>query len=142
MTYNNKNYDWYYTGDSSTDNTRWTTSSSVKSIYDPCPAGWRVPDGGRNGIWSKAGFGTTTYDSTNKGMSFSISSPSTTWYPASGFRYYSDGGLGNVGNGGHHWSASPSGYYAYTLVFFYDGFVNPSYDNDRAFGFSVRCLQE
>ncbi len=142
ITSNSNNYDWYYTGDSSTDNTRWTTSSSDKSIYDPCPAGWRVPDGGSNGIWSKAGFGHTTYDSTNEGISFSISSLSTTWYPASGFRYYSDGGLGNVGNGGDYWSASPSGYYAYTLVFFYDGFVNPSYDNDRAFGFSVRCLQE
>ena len=57
ITYNWSNYDWYYTGSSSTDDTRWTTSSSDKSIYDPCPAGWRVPD---KGIWSKAGFGTTT----------------------------------------------------------------------------------
>ena len=35
--YNGSNYDWYYTGSSSNDNTRWTTSSSNKSIYDPCP---------------------------------------------------------------------------------------------------------
>ena len=38
------NLDWYYTGNNSTDNTRWTTSDKAKSIYDPCPAGWRVPD--------------------------------------------------------------------------------------------------
>ena len=38
------NEDWYYTGNKSTDNTRWTTSDKAKSIYDPCPAGWRVPD--------------------------------------------------------------------------------------------------
>ena len=38
------NHDWYYTGNKSTDNTRWTTSDKAKSIYDPCPAGWRVPD--------------------------------------------------------------------------------------------------
>ncbi len=142
ITSKSKNYDWYYTGDSSIDNTRWTTSDKAKSIYDPCPAGWRVPDGGSNGIWSKSGFGTTTYDSTNEGMSFSISSPSTTWYPASGYRYYYDGGLGNVGYYGYYWSASPFGSSAYGLRFSGFGNVNPSDDYDRANGFSVRCLQE
>lgn len=29
ITHNSSNYDWYYTGDSSTDNTRWTTSSHL-----------------------------------------------------------------------------------------------------------------
>ena len=51
ITCNSSNDDWYYTGSSSTDNTRWQSS---KTIYDPCPPGWRVPDGGDNGIWSKA----------------------------------------------------------------------------------------
>ena len=141
ITYNN-NKDWYYTGDSSTDNTRWTTSSSDKSIYDPCPAGWRVPDGGSNGIWSKAGFGTRTYYWANGGMSFSISSPSTTWYPASGYRNSSGGGLGNVGLSGYYWSASPDSYDAYYLYFNDYGNVYPSNFDDRAYGFSVRCLQE
>ncbi len=136
------NDDWYYTGDFSTDDTRWTTSDKAKSIYDPCPAGWRVPDGGSNGIWSKAGFGTTTYDSTNEGISFSISSPSTTWYPASGYRNNRDGGLGYVGDYGNCWSASPSSYNAYRLDFSYNGRVSPSYYNARACGCSVRCLQE
>ena len=145
ITYNSKNNDWYYTGDSSTDNTRWTTSSYKKSIYDPCPAGWRVPDGGGNGIWSKAGFDDTTYDSTNEGISFSITSPSKTWYPASGYRLYYDGSLDNVGNFGIYWSASPysnDSNDAYNLLFYYDGFVYPSYYDTRARGLSVRCLQE
>ena len=141
ITYNSKNDDWYYTGDSSTDNTRWTTSETAKSIYDPCPAGWRVPDGGSNGIWSKAGFDDTTYDSTNKGMSFSISSPSTTWYPASGYRDDGDGGLGSVGDHGVYWSASPYSSYAYSLYFYYNGSIYPSYYDRRANGYSVRCLQ-
>ncbi len=84
--YNSDNYDWYYTGSSSTDNTRWTISTDDKAVYDPCPAGWRVPDGGDSGVWKKAGFDATTYDNTNKGISFSISSPSTAWYPAVGYR--------------------------------------------------------
>ena len=142
ITYNSSNDDWYYTGDSSTDNTRWTTSSNDKSIYDPCPAGWRVPDGGSNGIWSKAGFDNTTYDITNKGISFSISSPSTTWYPVSGCRYYDDGSLFYVGSSGYYWSASPNSSSAYTLYFSYYGNVYPSSNSDRACGYSVRCLQE
>ena len=141
ITYNTNNYDWYYTGDTSTDNTRWTTSESNKSIYDPCPAGWRVPDGGSNGVWSKAGFDDTTYDSTNKGISFSISSPSTTWYPASGFRYCDDGSLGDVGYCGNCWSASPHSLSAYSLYFNGFGYVYPSNSNSRADGNSVRCLQ-
>lgn len=32
---------------------RW---ESEKTVYDPCPAGWRVPDGGPDGIWAMAGF--------------------------------------------------------------------------------------
>ena len=139
---NGSNHDWYYTGDSSTDNTRWTTSETAKSIYDPCPAGWRVPDGGSNGIWSKAGFDDTTYDSTNEGISFSISSPSTTWYPASGYRYNYGGGLDGVGIGGGYWSASPDGRLAYGLGFNNEGYFNPSYSGYRAYGRSVRCLQE
>ena len=142
---NLNNSDWYYTGSSSTDNTRWTTSESSKSIYDPCPSGWRVPDGGDNGIWSKAGFDDTTYDGTNQGISFSITSPSKTWYPASGSRSNCGGSLGNVGNYGGCWSASPNSsysYYAYYLSFG-GGFVTPSGSfGDRADGLSVRCLQE
>ena len=145
ITYNSNNYDWYYTGDSSTDNTRWSTSDKPKSIYDPCPQGWRVPDGGDNGIWSKAGFDDITYDSTNEGMSFSISSPSTTWYPASGYLGSKDGSLNGDGSSGNYWSASPHSKYGYSacrLSFDYYDSVFPSNYGGRAFGQSVRCLQE
>ena len=138
IAYDKSNYDWYYTGDSSTDNTRWTESESSKSIYDPCPSGWRVPDAG---IWSKAGFYDTTYDGTNEGISFSISSPSKTWYPASGGRSNGDGGLINVGNGGGYWSASPRGERAYFLDIDDYGYVETDY-NFRALGFSVRCIKD
>ena len=132
-------FDWHF---SSRDNTLWTTSDKEKSIYDPCPAGWRVPDGGSSGVWSKAGFADTTYDSTNEGISFSISSPSTTWYPASGYRNRYDGGLSSVGFYGYYWSASPGGDDAYFLYFAGNGIVDPSGGSSRADGYSVRCLQE
>ena len=134
-------YDWVY---SSRDNTLWQTS---KTIYDPCPPGWRVPDGGSNGVWSKAvgssSSFTRTYDSTNKGMNFSgkFGSAGTIWYPAAGYLDGGDGSLGLVG-GGYWWSCAPDGSRAYYLYFFLSGIVYPSDYTNRAGGRSVRCLQE
>ena len=149
INYNSSNDDWYYTGSSSTDNTRWTTSESTKSIYDPCPVGWRVPDGGDNGVWSKACGSSSNFNyayiNANEGINFSgkFGSASTIWYPASGYRYYDDGvggGLVIVG-GGRYWSASPNSYSAYSLYFDNSGSVYPSGISSRANGLSVRCLQ-
>ena len=152
ITYNTNNKDWYYTGSDITDYTRWTTSESDKSIYDPCPAGWRVPDGGENGIWSKACgqssyFRGYSFDDINRGMNFSgkFGSASTIWYPASGYSNYNSGGLGPVGSYGNYWSASSysgNNNYAYYLHFTYTGDVFPAYNFNRANGRSVRCLQE
>ena len=145
---NSNNYDWYYTGNSSTDNTRWTESDKSKSIYDPCPAGWRVPDGGDNGIWLSA-LGSSshfycTYDFTNEGINFSgkFGSDQTIWYPASGYRDRLHGSLPNVLGLGYCWSASPSNNSAYSLRFIDNGEVNAWYNDYRAYGYSVRCLQE
>lgn len=142
ISYNSANADWYYTGLESTDNTRWTTSDKAKSIYDPCPAGWRVPDGESNGIWSKA-FGTSLsfdcdFDFVNRGVNFG--NGWDVWYPASGGRsHYGD--LGSVGDIGSCWSASPGYSIAYRLYFDRGG-VDPSDGTYRARGLSVRCLQE
>ena len=150
IAYNSNNDDWYYSSGSSTDNTRWQSS---KTIYDPCPAGWRVPDGGSTGVWSKA-FGTSSYwatssnwDSTNNGMDFSktdkkLGSSGPIWYPASGYRHDSSGALSNVGSRGYYWSVSPLGHHAYFLYFSYSGYVGPAGSSYRAYGQSVRCLQE
>ena len=136
---NDANEDWYYSGTSSTDDTRW---QSTKTIYDPCPAGWRVPDGGSNGVWNKAGFKGQSYDSSDEGMLFGsgISSPAT-WYPAAGYRGF-DGSLCGVCGHGEYWSVAPNGYYAYRLYFNFFGYVLPTGSVVRAEGQSVRCLQE
>ena len=137
-------YDWHY---SSRDNTLWTTSDKTKSIYDPCPPGWRVPDGGSSGVWSKA-LGSSSsfsyaYNSSYEGMNFSgkFGSASTIWYPASGYRISGDGSLHHVAHYGLYWSASSSGNYAYELYFRNDGVVGQSDSGGRAGGQSVRCLQ-
>ena len=139
-------YDWHY---SSRDNTLWTTSNKTKSIYDPCPAGWRVPDGGDNGVWSKAlgsssvFMHSSSYSRSNRSMNFSgkFGSASTIWYPASGFRD-TIVGLDFVGVKGHYWSASPINNYAYLLIYLDYGPVWTSKGWGRANGCSVRCLHE
>ena len=136
-------YDWHY---SSRNNDLWKSS---KTIYDPCPAGWRVPDGGDNGVWSKACgssdyFSDYPYDSTDEGMNFTgkFGGASVIWYPASGYRYYNDGSLYFVGYGGYYWSVTPYSNDAYYLGFSNYGNVNPSSSNNRTYGQAVRCLQE
>ena len=135
------NYDWHY---SSRNNDLWKSS---KTIYDPCPAGWRVPDGGSNGVWSKA-CGSSLwfedyYHSSDEGMNFySEFGSASIWYPASGYRGAFDGSLGYVGSSGFYWSVAPYRDNAYGLYFYYDGFVGPSDNFFRADGQSVRCLQE
>lgn len=149
ITRNSSNRDWYYTGGSNTDNTRW---QSIKTINDPCPAGWRVPDGGSDGVWAKAGFpsGTVIYffNSSDSGMTFGtgISSPAT-WYPAAGYRREDNGGdIRDTGSHGNYWSVSPYdrdmvvGISA--LYFDQGGTVFTSHYSPSASGLSVRCIKE
>ena len=140
-------YDWHY---SSRDNTLW---QSEKTIYDPCPSGWRVPDGGSNGVWATAMGSLTSYkrsyDNTNKGMNFSgdFGSASTIWYPTLYLRNHDDGALYNEGYQSYYWSSTPVSdrvtSNVYDLRFGNNGDVFLANDaNYRARGFSVRCLQE
>ena len=140
--FNGDNYDWYYTGSELTDDTRWTESSTTKSIYDPCPVGWRVPDGGgSHGVWSTAlgsdsSFSGYIYDSSNIGMDFSgkFGSASTIWYPA-----LARSGIVEVD--GEYWSVS-SGLYGSFLLFREDGTGCPSTYTGRFWDKPVRCLKE
>ena len=148
ITRNSSNRDWYYTGGSNTDNTRW---QSKKTIYDPCPAGWRVPDGGSDGVWAKAGFpsGTVIYsfNSSDSGMTFGagICSPAT-WYPAAGYRCEDNGGdIRYTGSHGNYWSVSPYGgdmVGISALYFDQGGTVFTSHYSPSASGLPVRCMRD
>ena len=129
----------------------WHTSESTKGLYDPCPVGYRVPDGGDNGFWATAlGTSSNTWNSaimkwTNNGFTWTLADGTTAaWYPAVGCRSHGSGALGSVGSYGYYWSASPypsNSYYAYSL-YFNNGYVNPALYNDRSYGSSVRCVRE
>jgi hypothetical protein len=61
--------------------------------------------------------------------------------PLAGNRNNGDGGLSNQGSIGYYWSSSPNNTNAYNLNF-NSGGVNPANNNNRANGFSVRCLKD
>lgn len=144
-------YDWSYTKESG----RWGAS---KTMYDPCPPGWKVPSAGSSGVWAKAassGSKTFTYDwNSSRGMNFSgkFGTESIIWYPAASWLKYNDGSLNSCledlsGYGaiiylGHYW-----GYTTGTCLMIRNesgspATVNPCFSTYCSYGYSVRCLQE
>ena len=136
------NNDWLYPQDNKLWNSG-TESNPVKTEYDPCPEGWRVPtydelvelrdnysswttdDNGQSGRWFS---GPSSYTATVPQV----------FFPAAGYRDY-DGDANVRDYYGYYWSSSTYNTHAYLLFFFSNrvGFI----DNYRAYGSSVRCVQ-
>ena len=129
----------------------------VKTVYDPCPVGFKMP---ANNAFT--GFTTTGQNSTsqsemnvdgtddwqqwtnNFGHNFWTNSSKTATinFPASGLRSSNDGSLGGVGNVGYYWSAVPN-YTVYgCYLYFNSGYVTPLDYYPRTGGFAVRAVSE
>lgn len=144
-----KSSDWlYYDDPSKYDNTRW---QSVKTMYDPCPPGWRVPDGGADGVWCKAGIPTGAgfpYPQEDYALA-GINIPAqycgeNAWYPAAGSISAADGTFVDVGWDGVYWSVTPCGARdVYGFNFYHyrgdTGYVYHSAMLTRSIAASVRC---
>ena len=128
--------------------------STYKSVFDPCPQGYKVAPKELWRIFTKYTGNTSTAANFNvsgsfaNGWTFYVASTNKTgatdFYPASGCRNSNSGGLTNVGTGGYAWSSSPnsaSSVYGSNLNFS-SSLVNPEGGNYRAYGFPVRCVQE
>ena len=123
-----------------------TTTPSDKTIFDPCPAGWRVP-AWSGGLSPWNGFNETTfpfYNAFDWNLSYGrvYTSAGNTYYPAASYRD-SEGMLFDIGSEGPgvYWSASPSQNNMVCDLSFSNGEVM-LYDDYRMFGFSVRCVRE
>jgi len=119
-------------------------------IDNPCPAGWRVPTGeeldnlaGGKGTGYPE-LGSEGWDSEKSGYWFNgTSSPEIgkgVFLPAAGFRNCDGGNAMHRGDSGKYWSSSVDGDGARRLIFSSDEARSGS--NERAFGFSVRCVKE
>ena len=156
-------YDWcnatYYnlwSADNTT--TGWNDNAVVKTVYDPCPVGFKMPASNAftgftsNGQYQSGAANINangTADSWDKfsaayGHNFYTngSKTATIFFPASGFRYDSDGSLGNVGYDGCCWSAVPDNTYGGCYLFFYWSIVNPQLNVNRSYGFAARPVSE
>jgi hypothetical protein len=158
ITYGSGNDDWHGDTDSpvtvnnawAADNTGtsgdYATSSVVKTVYDPCPPGFKMPGSNAFSDFSKSnGAWTTLYAGVPKyvGYTFTKNSASV-FFPAAGGRYGNNGLLYVVGSSGNYWSAVPYNAISGRRLLFSSGSVYPLYDQYyyRAYGFSVRPVQE
>ena len=117
--------DWLATPATSGTATLWATANQ-----GPCPANYHVPSLAEwNTADATTGWdnSTDTYDSALK-------------LPSSGFRSRSNGTLYNQGTSGDCWSSSVSGTGASGLYF--SSTVASTYNDHRAYGFTVRCLKD
>lgn len=145
--YNNSSpYNWFGTASyyNLWDANCATTGSSdnivVKTVYDPCPVGFKMPNGN-----------TFTYFSTSNvvgnfsnGWRFKRYLGDTTgvFFPASGYRNISSGNLYSVGSGGFLWLSSANSKSQAYCLYFVATIVNPQNYSQRAYGNSVRPVKD
>ena len=113
----------------------WT--ASTKTIFDPCPPGWRV---GNSDLWSASGFNSTTFVNKNDDWStyHGCIFNGVSWFPATGDRWGSN--HNNTGSLIRVWARGSGKSLAY-------GNGNPSTLNtgdgsNPGHGYSVRCVRE
>ncbi len=122
--------------------------NSIKTAHDPCPVGWKVPDGGLNGVWAKAmGKQDSFYPSSLdvvRGLNFSdiLGADEMIYYPLTGELQATSGRLASVGLYGHFWSCSDESS-SRSYQFQFNTVIGNVADHlSRSSGFAVRCLKE
>ena len=146
--------DWAITGPGSykEGSTRWNITANsgkgTKTIYDPCPRGWRMPwDGNFSGLvrddmaafpWQKIS------ETTASGCTYGNNA--NAFFPATGFRHVTAGKLMLNGRYGYVWSGagvvhSGALQHGYLMTFAYS-YVSPGANDHRGYGNSVRPVQE
>ena len=156
-------YDWcnatYYnlwSADNTT--TGFNDNAVVKTVYDPCPVGFKMPASNAftgftsNGQYQSGAANINangTADSWDKfsaayGHNFYTngSKTATIFFPASGFRNFSDGSLYGVGSNGCYWSAVPNFTNSGCSLNFSWSSVYPHVNYSRSYGFAARPVSE
>ena len=143
-------YYFYFKNIWSADNTSegFNDNPVVKTVYDPCPAGFHMPasnaftgfttNGQNDGPKNVSGAWDYGWTFNNK-----ITSPdATVYFPASGYYYNHNGSLGDLGSYGYYWSAVPYNTYYGCYLRFHSGDVYPQNGENRPSGFSVRPVAD
>ena len=130
----------------------WNATANVRiawtSANDPCPAGWRLPTqadfnalNAMGSVWSPVGGQAGRIYPSAGASAAAVTAGTHIFMPAAGWRNNTNGALSSVGTDGLYWSSTPSGTVnAMRLDIFSTSSVVLA--NNRAFGFSVRCVAE
>ena len=131
-------------------------NSVVKTVYDPCPVGFKMPASNAFTGFTANGqdYGPMNVDGTNDEQTYQNNFGHNFWtngsktatinFPASGWRNGNDGSLGNVGDNGFYWPAVPNnttlgcelGFARVVVCPLNFGYIG------RSFGFTVRPVSE
>ena len=158
--YNNPpaGYSYYNLWSADNTTTGYNDNNVIKTVYDPCPVGFKMPASNAFTGFTSNGQGQSgaaninangTADSWDKfsaayGHNFYTNSSknATIFFPASGFRIFSNGSLVNVGDNGFFWSVvSGDTIFGYNLFFNWSD-VDPQHYSNRSFGFAARPVSE
>ena len=109
----------------------WTPS--LKTIYDPCPSGWRVPD---REVFESADFSFVVHDDKNSGVFIGEFSA---WYPHAGYLYDKQN-MGEIAYACHLWTTYAYGnnFYNWSCDKYFAGIES----HNSYSALSVRCVKE
>ena len=120
---------------------------AAKTLFDPCPAGWRVPQSGteERSLWRSFTLDNATRNDPYPGneAGFYWKSPQcnggAAWYPPTGWR--GQLAINSTGASAHYLSATAANSIGYAL-YFNQTQILPFYTISRNAGHSVRCIRE
>lgn len=137
--FNIASHDWYSSSPNSW-NTRWTAKNAqaknIKSPFDPCPYGWRIPDMELNeSAWQ--GLDNASVTQVGSGIDTSIG-----YFPYSGYLADGDGKLGSTGQSAYIWSANSYLGVNASNLFVAGTTIQSEYGMNKADALSVRCVKD
>ncbi|MDR2130652.1 MAG: DUF4906 domain-containing protein [Odoribacteraceae bacterium] len=127
-------------------NPTWHVSPTGKSLFDPCPPGWKLPPA--QGTWSTFLLTGTTPNAVSYpgvGLEFymdGVGTGETAFYPVSGSRSSTQGTMHEYGARGSYWSSAPLNIWAGYDLMLLNSYVTPWNYMACANAISVRCIQE
>lgn len=151
--------DWLTDEAALQDNDLWGAVSGVKTKYDPCPYGWKVPGAGdpwgfrklykKAGSLTDAGLYDSSYpwyidpdDAHSLGFRYKpAGSDSEWWFPFAGHKNPNNGALESVGGGANYNTANVTSSMCMMEML---AWGNPASESglNRPYGSSVRCIKE
>ena len=141
-------YTWYNLWSANNTTTGWNDNAVIKTVYDPCPVGFHMPasnaftgfttNGQNSGPVNATGTWNYGYNFNNK----IINPDASVYFPASGSRHNSNGGLAYEDTYGLYWLAVPYSTGYGTNMYFGLSYIATQWEMKLSLGYSVRPVAD